>query len=75
MDRDGTSLASLGHQLQSQQEHSITPAVHAAPPQQIWNMIPDMTDGFSRLSTAYQGFVSQNMNSVLGLHTAVFVLR
>jgi hypothetical protein len=41
----------------------------------IWNMIGDMTDGFSRLSTAYQDFVSQNMNSVLGLHTAVFVLR
>jgi hypothetical protein len=42
---------------------------------QVWNMIPDMTDGFSRLSTAYQDFVTQNMNSVLGLHTAVFVLR
>jgi hypothetical protein len=38
-------------------------------------MIPDMTDGFAQLATAYQGFVSQNMNSVLGLHTAVFVLR
>jgi hypothetical protein len=38
-------------------------------------MIPDMTDGFAQLATAYQGFVQLNMNSVLGLHTAVFVLR
>jgi hypothetical protein len=24
---------------------------------QVWGMIPDMTDGFARLATAYQNFV------------------
>jgi hypothetical protein len=38
-------------------------------------MIPDMTDGFSQLSTAYQGFVASNMNAVKGMHTAGFVIR
>jgi hypothetical protein len=43
-------------------------------PLQIWGMIPDLTGGFNQLSSAYQDFVSQNMNSVLALHTAIFVI-
>jgi hypothetical protein len=42
---------------------------------QVWNMVTDMTDGFSQLSTAYQNFVNTNMNAVKGMHTAIFVIR
>jgi hypothetical protein len=37
-------------------------------------MVPDLTGGFHQLSGAYQDFVSQNMDSILSLHTAIFVL-
>jgi hypothetical protein len=65
--------------------HHITNAWHtdcalfkrlqmSVPSLQIWGMIPDLTGGFNQLSSAYQDFVSQNMNSVLALHTAIFVI-
>jgi hypothetical protein len=41
---------------------------------QLWGMVPDLTGGFHQLTSAYQDFVSQNMNKVLSLHTAIFVL-
>jgi hypothetical protein len=41
---------------------------------EIWSMAPDLTDGFSQLSSAYEDFVKSNMASVIGLHTAVCVL-
>jgi hypothetical protein len=46
----------------------------SAPPLQLWGMVPDLTGGFHQLSGAYQDFVSQNMDSILSLHTAIFVL-
>jgi hypothetical protein len=42
---------------------------------EIWGMANDLTDGFAQLSSAYEDFVKSNMASVIGLHTAVCVLR
>jgi hypothetical protein len=43
--------------------------VMLCPGRQVWGMIPDMTDGFSSLATAYQGFV--NVGAMLRVESSL----